>query len=433
MTPVANTQGTPDYAMTVSLNLRAQLIPSALPAEMAIAINNELNGASGQGAGADASEGGGESGAAKTQHSYSERWSIRHQILALVDHECPPEVEMLLYHALNENGVCDKKKGEMCSKYHTMEDLIDLGAAKYKNPWKLSYIPRKRYLENRGESNVNWEWERAAVVNSLLSSVHPDPFFRNNEDPNKPALVFEAFPRLPLELRIKVWNMSAFEGPHVITIDADHHKASKIVQVLPENPSSYISKEALVMLKSVLLCTVKESRQVVLESLDTHIYVDITSSPSDDTKKLMFSTKLGDFVFINHLKTCAASVMADSFHIGPKDSFPNNIATLAIHERNFYLCTVRGLDKDAEFVKVAGILRKFTSLKTLYIVVGKVNKQLNLVLASDLEIAYSRAKFMTWSVNPMDIGDFRDMVARYAKSNPKWKVPEIVFLRARIH
>jgi len=225
--------------------------------------------------------------------------------------------------------------------------------------------------------------------------------------------------------------MSAFKGPHIITSDADHHKAPKIVQILPENSSSVISKNGLIMSKSTLLFTMRESRQAVLETLDTHIYVDITSSSSNDTKKIMFSTNLGDYLFINNLNLCAASLMAAGFQSGPKDYFPNKITTLAIHERNFYLCTVPGLDKHAEFAKVADILCKFTALKTLYIVVGTANKKLNLTLASDLEPAWShdaRERIMIWSVNRMDVDDFRDLVSGYAKKNKQWEVPNIDFL-----
>lgn len=175
----------------------------------------------------------------------------------------------------------------------------------------------------------------------------------------------------------------------------------------------------------------RESRQAVLETLDTHIYVDITSSSSNDTKKIMFSTNVGDYLFINNLNLCAASLMAAGFQSGPKDYFPNKITTLAIHERNFYLCTVPGLDKHAEFAKVADILCKFTALKTLYIVVGTANKKLNLTLASDLEPAWShdaRERIMIWSVNRMDVDDFRDLVSGYVKKNKQWEVPNIDFL-----
>lgn len=226
--------------------------------------------------------------------------------------------------------------------------------------------------------------------------------------------------------------MSMLKGPHIITIDAESHKASKIVQVLPQDSSSVTCKNVLIMSNRTLMCTMSESRQAVLESLDTHIHVHTTSSPSNDTEKIMFSTKLGDYLFINNLKLCAASLMAAVFKSRPEDYFPNKVTTLAIHERNFYLCTVPGLDRHAEFAKVADILRKFPALKTLYIVVGTENKKLNLTLASDLESAWSwryggHEKLMIWSVNHMSVDDFRDLVSAYAKRNKEWEVPKIEF------
>lgn len=128
---------------------------------------------------------------------YNDTADLRHKIMRYIAQECEPEVEMMLIHVLGDYAEhLNCFSGVLC---HSEKQLILLGANKYKNPWTREYRERKikKMILHSAELR-----QMKKDLDALIA--HPNPKFRNNRGPNKPALVFEAFQRLPLELRLHV-------------------------------------------------------------------------------------------------------------------------------------------------------------------------------------------------------------------------------------
>ncbi|KAL5314289.1 hypothetical protein ACEPPN_018714 [Leptodophora sp. 'Broadleaf-Isolate-01'] len=358
---------------------------------------------------------------------YNDTADLRHKIMRYIAQECEPEVEMMLIHVLGDYAEhLNCFSGVLC---HSEKQLILLGANKYKNPWTREYRERKikKMILHSAELR-----QMKKDLDALIA--HPNPKFRNNRGPNKPALVFEAFQRLPLELRLHVWRYLVFEKVSIITLDANvsTNKCLKMVRILPSNSSDQTSIPLAIPSKNPLLKTTREARQAVLDGMDSHIYVDRVATPSDRTRKLLFNRKVGDILFINHLKSCGASFSAAGFQHSPKSSSLGSITTLAIHDKNFFMWGLGTVNDDVEFAKIADILSKFTSLAKLLIVLGTSNSKCNLPVDTKLEEVSGLGNaemLINWSTRAFNLGTLRTLFATYAANRPGWKVPELALMR----
>ncbi|KAG4440272.1 hypothetical protein IFR05_004233 [Cadophora sp. M221] len=162
------------------------------------------------------------------------------------------------------------------------------------------------------------------------------------------------------------------------------------------------------------------------------MYVDRASTASDRTRKLLFSQKVGDVLFINHLKSCGASFAAAGFQHGPTGPFLCNITTLATHDKNFFLWVLGTNSRDVEFAKIADILSKFASLAKLLIVLGNSNRKCNLIVDTKLEEVSSSGNaemLISWSTKSFSLRKLRTFFATYAANHPEWKFPELTLMR----
>lgn len=345
---------------------------------------------------------------------------------------------MMLLQALREvdlRMVCQMDHKNDNQRCHSEKELIRLGANKFKNPWTTSF------REKKDEKFIVEEQQRRDKELELREreAQRPDPNFRNNTNDSGPALVMELFPRLPLEIRNMIWQAVDVLKARIITIDADNQSFSKIVQVLPEHPDSHSNNP--VFPKNVLHQTTRESREAAIDIHDGFIYVDSTMVSGPGTRKIQFSNKLGDLVFINTLKVCAHSLKAAGFRDGVEGSFAKNLTSLAIHDRNFFLWGLGATDEDTEFAIIANLLSKFTELEHLWIVLAPSNKKLNLTTRTELKIValpqecqnHSSDRddkcVMRWSVRAMTPVKLHSLFAAYALKHKEWKMPAVRFMR----
>ncbi|KAL2066980.1 hypothetical protein VTL71DRAFT_1404 [Oculimacula yallundae] len=218
-----------------------------------------------------------------------------------------------------------------------------------------------------------------------------DPKFRNNKDPDKPALIFEDFKNLPTELRLQVWRFAAYQHKSITTLDLPHHDLTKIVQILPQDQSNYEYTVVPNRFQNALLRTSKESRCSMFKTTtgqESYIFMGSSTIPDQTTHKLIFSIKAGVIPFINHLKTCAASLSADALGGNVPGMF-SNITTLAINDKNFYLRRLGATNYHVEFAKIADILSKFTSLTKLWIVQTKYHSNIDLGYKTKFDVGYN--------------------------------------------
>ncbi|KAH7308278.1 hypothetical protein BKA65DRAFT_559763 [Rhexocercosporidium sp. MPI-PUGE-AT-0058] len=323
--------------------------------------------------------------------------------------------------ANRQRELVDKYKDSSALRHRIMErcrtekELILLGANKFKNPWSQEY--RERKINKMLKQGVNLRQMKKDIA--VLIASYPDPNFRNNSHPSKPALVFEVFPKLPTELRLKVWSYLVYEHASFITLDTAKNKFSKIVQAPSRDISTSSSIPVLLQSKNVLLHTTREARQ---QRQPTRL------------AKLVFTKKAGDIVYINHLKSCAASLSAATPDVPPNSEFGfmKNITTLTIHDKNFFLWGLGATNEYDEFAKVADILSKFTGLTNLWIVLGTSNCKLHLGSATMLEKVSCKdheKRLIKWSTRAFTFRTLRTLFNTYSSNHPEWKVPELTLMR----
>ena len=179
--------------MTASSALESQSSLLFKTAEMLSAIHNELKGGAEQGGVEFRNSEVGVTAACLL--SYNERFTLRHNVLAMFDCKCPPEVELMLHIAFQETFICNKETRLMCGKCHTMKELVNLGVARFNKPWTVPHMKKKYRLEARGKSEGDVILKRRRlVISGSRNSVRPDRRFRKQSGSQLTSSGLSIFP-----------------------------------------------------------------------------------------------------------------------------------------------------------------------------------------------------------------------------------------------
>ncbi|KAE9376633.1 hypothetical protein N431DRAFT_307704, partial [Stipitochalara longipes BDJ] len=243
---------------------------------------------------------------------------------------------------------------------------------------------------------------------------------------------FTVFPKLVVELRLKIWEMNLEEG-RIITIDDKTRLKDKLVAI-QGGPEAFKERQ----LKELLLVVCRESRKVALKALNA--YVDVAHADGTFSRIRFSSSK--DTVYMNTLRAAAAPLFIQAEN-ATQSLISVNLKHLTLHERNLYWNHLTG--GGMAFV---GAIARFPGLKTLIIVTGSHNPPRHMPAETKL-IELSTAEFgiegavdpdaiqqaghkkvlLGWSVQGLSINEFLWPFKVYKEEHQTWQVPEIKLMR----